>query len=267
MNAIVGHTDIILLTLDTLRADVAVAELSAGRTPNFARHLLAGWEIRHTPGSFTWAAHQAFFAGFLPTPIAPGRHPRLFATRFAGSTTVTENTCVFDAPDIVTGLRQRGHHTICVGGTGFFNMQTPLSRVLPDLFDEAHWSPALGVADPDCASNQFTLAAERLAAAPKPAFLFVNVSALHQPNRHYLDPMPPEDTVESHAAALRAVDAALPRLTAVAEARGGALFIVCADHGTAYGEDGYTGHRIGHPVVWTVPFATFGVGGAPGGLD
>ena len=33
--------------------------------------------------------------------------------------------------------------------------------------------------------------------------------------------------------------------------------IVCSDHGTAYGEDGYTGHRIGHEVVWTVPYGEF----------
>ena len=26
---------------------------------------------------------------------------------------------------------------------------------------------------------------------------------------------------------------------------------------TAYGEDGYTGHRLGHSVVWTVPYAEF----------
>jgi hypothetical protein len=270
MNAVVGQFDIIFLTLDTLRADVAVQEWRRGGTPHLARYLGPdGWQIRHTPGSFTWAAHQAFFAGFLPTRVAPGRHPRLFATRFGGSTTTTPHTCVFDAPDIVTGLRRRGYHTVCIGGTGFFNLRTPLSRVLPDLFDEAHWDPRLGVADPHCAQHQMTLAAARLEAVPtnQRAFLFVNVSALHQPNRHYLDPMPLEDTVHSHAAALRAVDAELPVLFAAAEARGGAVFIVCADHGTAYGEDGYTGHRIGHPVVWTVPYATFGVGGAPRRLD
>ena len=32
---------------------------------------------------------------------------------------------------------------------------------------------------------------------------------------------------------------------------------MCSDHGTAYGEDGYWGHRLSHPVVWTVPYAEF----------
>jgi hypothetical protein len=35
------------------------------------------------------------------------------------------------------------------------------------------------------------------------------------------------------------------------------LVILCSDHGTAYGEDGYFGHRVSHPVVWTVPYAEF----------
>ena len=60
-------------------------------------------------GTFTYAAHHAFFAGFLPTPTSPGPHPRLFAARFAGSETTTDQTAVFDAPDIVTGLSQRGY--------------------------------------------------------------------------------------------------------------------------------------------------------------
>ena len=33
--------------------------------------------------------------------------------------------------------------------------------------------------------------------------------------------------------------------------------VMCCDHGTAYGEDGYHGHRVAHEVVWTVPYAEF----------
>ena len=251
-----GH-DIVLLTLDTLRFDVAYAELRAHRTPNLAALLgPGGWELRHSPGSFTYAAHQAFFAGFLPTPAQPGRHPRLFAASFHGSETTVETTCTFETPDIVTGLAARGYHTICIGGVGFFNGQTPLGSVLPSLFAEAHWSPALGVTSPDSARRQFALAAERLAALPDetPAFVFVNLSALHQPNCIFL-PGATEDTLDSHAAALRHIDAHLPLLLQATDARPGpTLFIACGDHGTAYGEDGYQGHRLAHPVVWNVPY-------------
>ncbi len=68
----VGLDDLLFVTLDTLRYDVAVELAAAGRTPNLVRALPAGrWERRHTPGSFTYAAHHAFFAGFLPTPAEP----------------------------------------------------------------------------------------------------------------------------------------------------------------------------------------------------
>src|SRR5690606_8944268 len=187
-NAIVGSHDILLITLDTLRYDVAAALAERGETPNLARLLPSGqWERRHTPGSFTYAAHHAFFAGFLPTPARPGRHPRLFAARFAGSETSTEQTYVFDAPDIVSGFRQLGYYSICIGGVGFFNKQNPLSLVLPSLFDESHWDRSLGVTEPR--STEFQVDAALKAMAPHPAsqrlFVFMNVSALHQPNYFY----------------------------------------------------------------------------------
>src|SRR2546423_14962365 len=120
-NTCIGSHDVLLLTLDTLRYDAAVTCLTEGRTPNLAAVLPAGgWEERHSPGSFTFAAHQAFFGGFLPTPAAPGPHPRLFAARFAGSETTAPTTCVLEAPEIVSGLAARGYHTLCIGGGGGF---------------------------------------------------------------------------------------------------------------------------------------------------
>ncbi len=90
-------------------------------------------------------------------------------------------------------------------------------------------------------------------------FLFVNVAALHQPNWFHRPGATREagDTRESHAAALEYVDRHIGRLLAAAGSRRPCFAIVCSDHGTAYGEDGHTGHRIGHEVVWTVPYAHF----------
>lgn len=254
-----GTHDVLFVTLDTLRYDVAERCASEGRTPCLSAALPGGrWERRHTPGSFTFAAHAAFFAGFLPTPATPGRHPRPFALRFPGSETTTDDTAVFDAPDIVSGFHGAGYHTVCVGGVGFFNKQTPLGCVLPGLFDESHWSPELGVTDPRSTENQVTLSLERVASLPpsRRVFLFLNVSAVHQPNRFYL-PGATDDTMESHAAALEYADGHLGRLFNGLRRRGPWLVLICSDHGTAYGEDGYTGHRLAHPVVWDVPYAEF----------
>ena len=147
---------------------------------------------------------------------------------------------------------------MCVGGVGFFNKQTPLGSVLPGLFAESHWEPELGVTNARSTANQVTLVERVLDRLPsgRRVFLFLNISAVHQPNRFYLDGAE-RDTIESHAAALAYVDGQLPRLFAALQSRGPVLVIACSDHGTAYGEDSYEGHRLAHPVVWTVPYAEF----------
>jgi hypothetical protein len=263
MRTIVGSHDILLVTLDTLRYDVAVELAAVGRTPHLSAVLPDGrWERRHAPGSFTYAAHQAIFAGFLPTPADPGGpHPRLFAASFAGSESTAGTTFVYDTPDLVSGLAAVGYRTVCIGGVGFFNKQGPLGSVLPGLFQESHWAPEFGVTSPTSFESQVA-AAERVCAehpAEQPLFLFLNASALHQPNWFHLPGATREhgDDRDSHAAALEYVDRHLPRLFAAMRRRRPCFAIVCSDHGTTYGEDGYTGHRIGHEAVWTVPYAQF----------
>ncbi|MEH0154430.1 STM4013/SEN3800 family hydrolase [Limibacter armeniacum] len=258
-NEIVGKRNIIMLTLDTLRYDVAQRLWESGETPNFKKLLPNGWEKRHTPGSFTYAAHHAFFAGFFPTPVSSPKAPRLFATRFAGSETSTDETFLFDSPTIIEGLQEEGYRTACIGGVGFFNRQTPLSNVFPSLFMQSHWSPELGVTAIHSTKNQFEKARDILLSPAqeerhKNVFLFINVSAIHQPNCFYLEGAE-KDSIESHAAALKYVDSQLPILMEAVKELGPSCWLMMGDHGTAYGEDGYEGHRLAHEVVWTVPYA------------
>lgn len=258
MNEVVGREDLLLLVIDSLRFDVARDAWERGLIPNLATRLPGGWEERHSPGNFTFAAHAAFFAGFLPTPARPGRHGRLFAVRFPGSETTTSDTFVFDAADIVGGLAGLAYHTLCIGGVGFFNKASPLGNVLPALFAESHWSAEMGVTHPDSTAHQVRKAVEVLAQLPaeKRVFLFMNLAAVHQPNRMYVAGATADD-LATHRAALEYVDRQLPPLFEALERRGAGFGIVCSDHGTAYGEDGYLGHRVSHPVVWTVPYGEF----------
>jgi hypothetical protein len=259
MNEVVGQLDLLLITFDTLRYDVAQDAWAKGETPHLAQRLpKEGWQRCHSPGNFTYAAHAAFFAGFLPTPAYPGLHPRLFALRFAGSETTTQDTCVLDGDNLVEGLARRGYHALCIGGVGFFNKLSPLGRVFPSLFAESYWSPQLGVTHPESTAHQVSLAVDCLSRLPagQRVFLFLNLSALHQPNYFYL-PGAREDSIHSHRAALHYVDRQLPALFRALERRAAGFGILCSDHGTAYGEDGFQGHRLAHPVVWEVPYAEF----------
>ena len=258
MKDLIGTADLLFITLDTLRYDAAQEAWGTGRLTTLGPYLgEGGWEKRHTPASFTYAAHQAFFAGFLPTPLGQGAHPRLFAAEFAGSVSAIESTFVFEEATLAAALAARDYRTICIGGTGFFNQQNELSRVLPHLFAEAHWTPDLGVTCRASAENQVAQAIRSVEAAKeKRIFLFINISAIHQPNWFYGAGHQP-DTLATHTAALVAVDRALQPLFRKLKQRAPTFAIVCSDHGTAYGEHGYLGHRIGHEVVWTVPYADF----------
>lgn len=256
---LVGTHDVLMITLDALRYDVAQEALAAGLTPNFADILPGGkWERRQTPGNFTYSAHHAFFAGFLPTPTSPGQHSRLFAAKFAGSVTTDDETLVFDAPDIVTGFAGLGYHTACIGGVGFFNKQNPLGNVFPSLFSESHWDESLGVTNPNSTENQFNLAidiASKLAEETR-SFMFINVSALHQPNCIFSQNAR-EDCKETQAQALAYVDGQIGKLLSKLRERAPLMVLIFSDHGTAYGEDGYVGHRINHESVLNVPYTDF----------
>lgn len=267
LRELVGVADVWLLTLDTLRYDVAVQELAAGRTPHLADLLALGagqWEARHTPGSFTYAAHHAFFAGFLPTPRHEPKADRLWAVDFPGNEDTSPDTWFTSEATVVAGLAAAGHRTLCVGGVGFFNPATALGAVLPGMFQESYWDPTTGVRDPAAFDHQIDWLQTALAVPDeRPLFGFVNVPTIHQPNRHHLpdtDQSLPDDRA-SHAAALRAVDAALPRWLQLATRRGRpTLTVITSDHGTLYPGDAaadgaLTGHRLAHETVWTVPYA------------
>ena len=61
--------------------------------------------------------------------------------------------------------------------------------------------------------------------------------------------------IMAQMAALAYVDHWLGVLFETVRERAPTLAVICSDHGTAYGEDGYVGHRISHPGVWDVPYA------------
>ena len=260
----VPQRDVVLLTLDALRYDTALLARQQGRTPTLDALLPDGWERRHSPGTFTYASHQSFFAGFLPTPVDDPAQARPLALRFPGSRTIDRATLVLDGPSVPQGFAARGYRTICIGSTGFFNPLHPLGRVLPALFDESYWRHDLGVTDLRSPRNQVALAVERLAAAAdQRVFLFINLGATHPPTRGYL-PGAGEESVATQVAALAAIDRALPPLLEALRGRGGAWGIACSDHGTCFGDDGLYGHRLVHPVVLTVPYGEWVVEPADG---
>ncbi|MGW3570148.1 hypothetical protein ACWDSL_40840 [Streptomyces sp. NPDC000941] len=63
------------------------------------------------------------------------------------------------------------------------------------------------------------------------------------------------DTAASQRGALAYADQHLGRLITTLTAKQRWMIIMCADHGDAYGDDGFHGRGIAHPVVMNVPYA------------
>jgi hypothetical protein len=252
-----GVRDVALLTFDALRYDVAAAALAAGRTPNLAALLgAAGWDRRHAPGTFTLPAHEAIFAGFFPTPADDPSALRPVALRFPGSRTTGPDTLTLSGHCLISAYRDAGYVALCVGGTSFFDPRHRLARRFTDRFDRAVFDRSMGVTSATSPAAQVAAAVALLGDLPadRRVWLFINLSATHPPTRPFA-PGHAAESVHTQAAALAAIDAALPPLLDVLRARGGASLLLGADHGTCFGEDGLTGHRHAHAKVLEVPWA------------
>ncbi len=260
MSQVVGSKDILFLCYDTLRYDVAMQEQQAGNTPNINRY--GQWRKCHAAGSFTYPSHHAMFAGFLPFPWESesvfDARPLFFAKDIGMGRQVPPGAYLFEGANIIEGLAKDGYETICIGGVSFFNKRTQVNRVFPNMFRHSYWNPGFGCDAKDSTQRQIDLACQKLAEMPadKPVFLYINFSAIHYPNVHYLEGAT-GDSVASHGAALRYVDSCLPPLWKSILCRGGALVIATSDHGTCYGDDGKKYHGINHEVVNAVPYMEF----------
>ena len=261
VRSLIGSHDLLLVTLDTLRYDVA-AELAArpGARRTWRAALPGGrWERRHTPGSFTYAAHHAFFAGFLPTPAAPGPAPA--AVRGARSPAARRpapapacSTRPTSSPAL--GRRRLPH--------GLHRRRRLLQQAEParagaagPVRREPLGAGARRHRSRTRRENQVDRAGRGRCRGCRPAARCSCSSTSPRCTS------PTGSTCRAraerrrgrHAAALEYVDGHLGRLFAAAQRRAPAVFaIVCSDHGTAYGEDGYTGHRLGHG--WSGPCRT-----------
>ncbi|KEH96783.1 STM4013/SEN3800 family hydrolase [Clostridium massiliodielmoense] len=276
MNEVVGKDDILFITLDTLRYDVAAKEYERGNLPNLCKD--GPFEKRHTPGNFTYAAHQSFFGGFLPTPseyVPLNKRQNLFFMKNQMIRSFNfKNAFLFEEGSFVEALANKDYTTICIGGVIFFSKINALCSNLPNLFQQSYWNPKFGVNNKNSTENQVEFAIKTLEKLDKNqrVFLFINVSAIHGPNYFYLDKYKNSedkydpkknilaselDCVESQEQALCYVDNALKPLFDYMKKRNRTFCIATSDHGTCYGEDGYEGHNLSHEIVWNVPYKHF----------
>lgn len=260
MNEIVGTHDILFVCLDTLRYDVAKQEEDNNGTPVINRY--GKWRKCHAPGNFTYPSHMAMFAGFLPTP-ADGHSmfdsEMLFFPKGIGmGKKGPENAFSFEGATFIEGLEKVGYDTYCIGGVSFFSKRADIGKVLPGYFKYSYWNPSFGCAVKESFEHQIDFISRKLEgiSTEQRIMMYVNVDSIHYPNNFYIEGKK-EDDIETHAAALHYVDSKMEALFDIFRKRGKTFVIMCSDHGSCYGEDGYYFHGIGHEITYTVPYKHF----------
>ena len=260
MNQTVGNCNILFLCLDSLRYDVAFEQQNIGATPVLNRY--GAWRKCQAPGNFTYPSHQAMFAGFLPVDegiLNMKQREKLFFSEDIGmGRKAPEGAFCFRGATWIEGLQKEGYDTYCIGGVSFFDKRTDIGKVMPSYFQHSYWHPSFGCKVKESPIHQTDLACKLIkkSSEDQKIMMYINYSALHYPNYFYVEGAK-RDCKESHAAALRLIDAQLERLFDACAEKGETFVICCSDHGTCYGEDGVWYHGVNHPIVNTVPYKHF----------
>jgi membrane-anchored protein YejM (alkaline phosphatase superfamily) len=264
------RANLVLLTYDSCRYDV----LRAANTPvldSFADVLLA-----EAPANFTYPSHLAMFAGILPNCDEPRPYYNRFCGQLFGLAGVGElqvanrsSLSVISTWNAVAGLSEAGFQTVGAGAMNWF-----LQESLTSCFQQFRFTGTDADAQIDYVLDSLDF--------DRPFFAFINFGETHAPfvykgktvpcpvdvrarvmqwpPRQGLQPVGRASEAFSHqVAAAEYLDTRLPRVLSAFPAD--TVVVLCADHGECFGEDGFWGHGVNHPMVLQVPLAIFRLDG------
>lgn len=252
--------DLLLVTLDTTRADALGVYGEGARTPEFDRLAASGVRFEEALAAvpLTLPSHASLFTGL--DPIEHGLRDN------------GQGRLASVVPTLAEALQRRGYATAGIVASRVLDRRFGLDRGF-DLYDEAMAAERLGeFGYPERPANEVVdaaLAWDRLADPAKPHFLWVHFYDPHAPYA------PPGDAEGSHRdryrAEVQAVDREVARLVAGlrvgAEPASSRWIAVVGDHGEALGEQGEREHGLLlSRGVLRVPLFLAGPGIAPGGV-
>jgi arylsulfatase A-like enzyme len=270
------HQDLnyLLVTFDSCRYD-SFLKASTSFLNKYG-NTFSAW----TPATYTYPAHMSFFTGILPMVHEPVPYvnrfvKQLFKMQKAGANLGGElgsKSLAIQASkkDMIHGLREQGFYTLGSAAANWFDKEALVKNFHDFKYQKAQSAEA------QC---NYILDKLSYKANKKRFFAFLNLYETHTPYMHYgadreefamnardhVDFPPVEDTVKMqdygrklHQAQIKAVEhldkvmeSFLPQLPK------NTLVIITADHGEAFGEDGFWGHGVYHPTVMNVPMMCF----------
>jgi len=245
---------ILLVTLDTTRADAIGPEARGVETPSFDALAARGLRFR-----------QAYAA----VPETLPSHSTILTGLYPAGHQVHENARYLPAaiPTIAERLAQAGYRTSAFVSSFALSRRFGVARGF-DSFDETF--PA-GQSERDAREVTDAVLAQLSAAdiAAKPLFLWVHYYDPHAP---YAPPEPFRSKFEGHPylGEVAFMDQQLGRLAQAFEqrVRGPVAIVIAADHGEGLGDHGETYHgNLVYQATMHVPLAILGPGVTPGVSD
>lgn len=259
---------IVFIVMDSCRYD----SFMAAKTPNIDR--IGKAERRFSYASWTAPSHHAFVMGMLPHSSPKDVFAsEVYKEEFAQW---KERTCHADIafkdflPDLSLPkvLRKIGYRTVAKVSMPVLNKNTLISRDFDDYKLMKHHNDFAGMID-------------EMEFPDEPHYYFLNLGETHYPymlsgenlphisglhgalksmdeapdhaEKHSFDPGQMEMLRQQQVKCVEYVDGQVGRLMAMTPAN--THFIVTADHGELFGEDGYFGHGpIMHEKCFEVPF-------------
>lgn len=251
--------NIALITLDSLRYDVAVST----HMPNLSKILNQTpetfWRLVYAQGTYTLPSHKAMLHhGNLPNN--PYSREPLYNRKIQSFFKVNKEIEVDikslyplpnESSNVVNGFKRLGYDTLGIGGVGWFNTTLPTTSFWKDYyFDKFFWDKSFHELDFNSMSNQIDLMEKEIDKnSSKPLFFFLNVASTHAPF------MGKGRSRAGQSGCLSYVDTQIPRMLKALPKP--CHVILTADHGECFSEDGIIGHAFYHPKVMEVPMTHF----------
>ena len=251
LSAAETRPDLLLITLDTVRADEPGSYGGAARTPNLDRLAAGGvlFESAYAAAPLTLPAHATLLTGL--DPVEHG-------LRDNGAGALSEKTATLAAE-----LSRAGYWTGAVVGSRVLDRRFGLDRGF-DVYDDRMAAERIGEFGWAERSARdvvdAALAAWRAAPATRPRFLWVHFYDAHAPYQGAA-----ADERSRYREEIAAIDAEIGRLLAALERGRQRWTIAVGDHGESFGEQGEHEHGyLLHEPTLRVPLLVVGPGGKSG---
>lgn len=235
------------------------------------------------PATYTLPSHISFFAGILPIVYEPlpylnRFHKQLVTMRKSGEAredAIDEKTLVLPASDqdIIHGFNQLGYYTVGSAAASWFSKDVLVKNFQDFSFKRVQSFPE---------QIDFLTSNLNKKLNDRPFFAFMNLIETHSPYMHYGEDrdeygikargemnFPPVEDLDElrergaklHQAQIKAAEYCDQQLEHLLNALPeNTMVIITADHGEAFGEDGFWGHGIYHEKVMNVPMSCFMLG-------